>query len=331
MDGGPRLLSFQELDARAAAYDGHVARTPGIDLFCSSTDWILPARESFAPSAEPFIVETDAGFVSLMTVPTAEGARALAPLEPIWGLASPFVGPDPAPLAAALFETLGQRGGVHALFLSGLAVGGDAAAAVARFAGPRWRAIPGPEAGRQVADLVGGVDGFYSRRSPHFRANLRRERRMAAREGVTYEYHTRFPTPAEVSATYQRIQDIERTSWKGIDGHGIDQGPAFEFYRQMLLRLAARGALRVVFARLGDDDVAYVFGGLFRHTYRGLQCSFDDRWRRLSPGALVHMEMIERLCDEGVAVYDLGSDMEYKKRWGEDGLLTSATIVIRRR
>jgi CelD/BcsL family acetyltransferase involved in cellulose biosynthesis len=99
----------------------------------------------------------------------------------------------------------------------------------------------------------------------------------------------------------------------------------------MLPRLAGRGALRVLFARRGEDDLAFVFGGIFGGVYRGLQVSFDDRFAEESPGVLVHIELLERLCAEGVTGYDLGTDMEYKRRWGEVGLTTRTWLVSRRR
>jgi CelD/BcsL family acetyltransferase involved in cellulose biosynthesis len=104
------------------------------------------------------------------------------------------------------------------------------------------------------------------------------------------------------------------------------------FYRLMLPRLAARGALRAVLVTRGGRDVAFCFGGLFpaggRTGYRGLQSSYDDDLARLSPGALAHLEMIALLCEEGVATYDLGSDMDYKRRWGERGLTTIAVAAV---
>lgn len=326
------MLTFAQLDARVADFDGFLERTHETDLFCSSSDWVLPARYAFAPRARPFVLELPEGFVALMSVPTVEGGRALLPLEASWGLASPFIGPDPEPLVDALFTLMGQEEPpADAMFLSGVQVGGRAFRAIEKAASlsRRWVLYEGPTAGRHVADIRGGLEAFFTRRSPKFRANVRRERRAATAAGVYYEYCDRFDSPAEVLATYERIQRVERQCWKGQAGHGIDLDPGYSFYRLMLLRLAARQRLRVVFACRGDDDLAYVFGGLFLNTYRGLQCSFVDAHRALAPGVLVHTEMIERLSAEGIAQYDLGSEMEYKRRWGEEGLRTVTCVVVR--
>jgi hypothetical protein len=74
-----------------------------------------------------------------------------------------------------------------------------------------------------------------------------------------------------------------------------------DFYARMLPRLAARGALRCVFARRDGEDVGYLCGGLAGDLFRGLQFSFDDRLRALGLGNALQLEAIEALTQEGVA------------------------------
>ena len=107
------------------------------------------------------------------------------------------------------------------------------------------------------------------------------------------------------------------------------------FYAEMLPRLAARGRLRVLFAKLGGRDVGYLHGGTLGDSssdapghFRGLQMSFDDDHAKLSIGNLLQREVIGALCEEGFATYDMGSQPSYKARWTEAGLRT-ATLVCR--
>ena len=60
-----------------------------------------------------------------------------------------------------------------------------------------------------------------------------------------------------------------------------------------------------------------------------MQVSFDDRHADLSPGVLAHLAMIGWLTEEQVVLYDLGTDMPYKLRWGEPGLTTRLYLVGR--
>jgi CelD/BcsL family acetyltransferase involved in cellulose biosynthesis len=311
-------LSFAQLDARADELDRFVAATPEIDHFCSSSPWLLSAQAAFAPRAQPVIWADDGGVVATMAIELEGGLRAAVPLEASWGLASGVLGPEPAPLVDAYLRALRAlpaRERPRIAVFSGTAPGGAAARALARVGA---RTI-GPPTDRIVADLGGGVAGFLSRRSSKFRATALRARRAAAARGVSY-------VRSRV-ADLDRILGVELRSWKAAEGSGIDSGPMLEFYRAMLPRLVGRGALRVVFVQLDGADIAFCFGGRAGALYRGLQVSFDEAHARLSPGVLAHLEMIAFLADEGVTRYDLGTDMEYKRRWGEVGLRTEAMVV----
>jgi hypothetical protein len=324
-----RWLTFEELDHRAAAFDAAASSSPEVDYPCSTSDWVLPAAAAFLPKAEPRILETDAGWVALAALPLAERHHAVVPLEPVWQLASPFVGSEPEQLVDALFEERSRVLGDGAtLVLSGLAVGGRAFRAVERrFSSAHRVGTPQEPIGRCVASLEGGLDGFLRRRSAKFRATVGRAHRLALRDGVRFEYLRDFPSGA-VEGVIDRIVRIEKTSWKGLSGTGMDAEPGQGFYRRIADRLARRGALRVLFGSRGEEDVCFVFGGLFGSIYRGHQASFDHRFAHSSLGAASHLEMIARLCGEGVGAYDLGSDMLYKRRWGEGGLTTTALFVF---
>ena len=119
------------------------------------------------------------------------------------------------------------------------------------------------------------------------------------------------------AAAHARTLAVEERSWKSAGGNGVDRGPMCAFYRRMLPRLAARKALRVVFARRRGEDVGYLVGGLAGELFRGLQFSFDERLRALGLGNVLQLEAIDALTQEGVALYDLGGQSEYKARWGE--------------
>lgn len=315
----------------SGAFDQLVARTPEIDGFCTSSDWILPAREAFSPTAAPFIIQCEAGIVALMRRPFAGVGEWACPLEVSWGLASPLVGADPEPLVDVMLGAVASTRGLRAVALCGLAVAGRAERALLRRAGGRFGVHEGPAMARVVADLRGGVDGFYGRRSPKFRASTRRAVRQARADGVRYERHGESADGAQVAKIYERILAVEAQSRKAVLGGGLTVPEMRRFYELMLPRLAARRALRVVFVTRDGVDLAFVFGGLFDGgagvEYRGLQVSFDDRFAASSPGVLAHMEMIRWLAEDGVASYDLGSDMEYKRRWGELGLETKTWVV----
>jgi CelD/BcsL family acetyltransferase involved in cellulose biosynthesis len=38
---------------------------------------------------------------------------------------------------------------------------------------------------------------------------------------------------------------------------------------------------------------------------------------------------IVELCSDGVARYDLGTEMDYKRRWAEDAMTTEMLVLVR--
>lgn len=323
-------LTLDELDHRADPFDEEVARMPDIDHFCSSSAWILPAQAALMPPRAPWLFRGEHGYVAMMRGQHAEGWCYVEPLESMWGLACPLIGRDSAALATSFADLCRQRGGEwDVALLSGVRPGSALCLGLLEQLAPRYELRLGPRAVRHVALLDGGVDGFLARRSRNFRRALRRAVRDAEIAGIEFE-PVHATGAAAALAAYARIVAVESRSWKGRDGVGIDTGTMHAFYRAMLPRLAARDRLRVIFARRGDRDIGYILGAVFLGTYRGLQFSFDDEHRALALGNLCQYRQIRALCDEGVSRYDLGTDMEYKRRWSDTTHDTISLIAIRR-
>ena len=172
------------------------------------------------------------------------GYVAAMPLEFGWGLAAPFAGPDPDALVDQLNWMWSQRADeIDALLISGIPIDGLWMGALTRTFIENHRMSIGPESVRRIASLDGGMDGFLSRRSGRFRANVRRANRRRLEENICLEYHSN-PEPLSI---FERIVEIEADSWKGREGAGFNIEPFKDFYRRMLPRLARRSQLRVLF------------------------------------------------------------------------------------
>lgn len=323
-------LTLAELHRRADAFDEAVAATPGIDHFCSSSAWILPAQAALMPPREPWLFDGEHGYVVMMRGRHPDGWHYIEPFESMWGLACPIIGGASERLAPAFVDLCRRRQRAwDVALLSGVASGSDLCAALVAHLAPHYELRLGPRAIRHVTDLSGGMDGFLGRRSRNFRKALRRALRAATEAGIGFEpAHARDARAA--MTVYERIVRVEARSWKGRVGVGITAGPMHDFYRVMVPQLAARGRLRVMFARRDGDDIGYILGAVWLDTYRGLQFSFDAGYRDLALGNLCQYHQIAALCDEGVARYDLGTDMDYKRRWADGTQDTISLIVLRR-
>jgi hypothetical protein len=318
-------IGIDELAADSAAYDGLVARAHYLDAFCSSSDWVLPAHTALMPPREPWLFRGEGGFVAMATGTHARGFRYAEPLEAAWGLACPVVGVG----ARAFAKLCAVESESDVLLIGGVLDGSPFAAEIARELGRRFALQRGTTTTRHVASLAGGVDGFLSRRSRSLRRGVRRAVGRVADAGIRFETAPSAAVAA-VPALYARVLDVEARTWKGIAGVGIAEGGMRPFYASMAERLAARGALRLTFARRDDRDVGYILGGVFGDGYRGLQFGYDAELRHLGLGHACQFHQIEALCREGVQTYDLGTTGgDYKRRWAETEIASSFVLAVR--
>jgi hypothetical protein len=317
-----------DLAAVADDFDREVAITPEIDRFCSSSAWILAAAAALMPPRAPASYRGVDGYFAAMRGVHPAGFPYIEPVELAWGLASPLIGRDPEPLAEAVVATLAARRDWQLTIVTGLTASGPQRRALDRALPPRWERRAGTPTIRHVASLDGGVDGFLARRSRELRKSLRKSLRTAARAGITFETVREVPATA-AAELYARIQQVEAASWKAREGVGISSGPMRAFYEHMLPRLCARGQHRLLFARAADRDIGYILGAVFEGEYRGLQFSYDDERAALGIGGLLQYHQILQLCGEGVTRYDLGTEMDYKRRWAEEVMETEMLVLVR--
>ncbi len=323
-------LTLAELESCRDSFDAMVEADPQLDRYCSRTEWILPFHRAFHSERELYLYRSNQAFVALAANPHAGIGHHLEALECMWGFGCPLVGPGASELLPEILAGWRNRPFGPPAVLTGIPL-----------AGPLTRGLVGGVrrshelriidlVTRYVASLEGGMDGFLRRRSSAFRRNLRSAQRKLGGFGLRFQRVARVSS-RELPDLYRRILRIERLSWKASTGNGADQGCMKAFYQDMLPRLARRDGLRVVFARQDGCDVGYVSGAVIGDHYRGLQFSFDARLSKLSLGNVLQYQMLEWLCEDGFATYDLGSQSQYKRRWAEEGLSTATVLLLPRR
>jgi len=317
-----------DIAAVADDFDREVTATPAIDRFCSSSAWILAAASALMPPRAPFAFHSASGYFAAMRGVHPAGFPYIEPIGLAWGLAAPLIGRDPAALAADVVAMLAARRDWQLAIFTGITADGPQRRALDRLLPPHWERRRGTPTVRHVASLDGGVDGFLSRRSRELRKSIRKSIRAASSAGLTFE-SVRAGAAGDAEALYTRIQDVEATSWKARDGVGISAGPMRMFYELMLPRLCLKGQQRTVFARAQGRDVGYIFGAVFEGEYRGLQFSYDDEHAQLGIGGLLQYHQVVELCGEGITRYDLGTEMDYKRRWAEGVMETEMLVLVR--
>lgn len=318
-------LTVPEFATATSSFDRAVDATRGIDRVCSSSDWVLPSYLSWGRDAEPYVLRSDEGWATLCERRDVDGVRYLCPPEAAWGFGSPVATEDPIAFAPQLLSALDAIPGWRVVLLTGLVPESPLEEELRRTIGERHRLRNGPTMTRCRARLDDGAKALLERKPAKWQRDLRRAHRRALERG--FEVVT---AEGDLAATFERLMDVERRSWKGRSGSGLIEPELRRFYWKLCQRVGPLGRLRLQFARADGRDVGYILGHVRHRIYRGLQISYDDSYGSLSVGTLLQAFQIEQLAAEGIHVYDLGMEMAYKRRWADETLSTRTTVVIRR-
>lgn len=322
----PEHFTKEELDYSHSVLNQIAGNTDQADPFCCRTEWQFSFHEVFSPHRSLYFRSTHNSIIAFAGYEYPDIGYILEPIESNWLFGCPLLGPD----AAALLKTLLQEKPLYYakpfILLSGLIPGSSVLMKVLTIFKKYYEIIRLEPSVSRCASLSGNVDGYLSRRSANFRRNIRRAALQLADRDVIFERC--LPISIEqADETYARMLTVEKTSWKGIGQCGITIQPSRDFYRLMLRRLSLSGMGRVVFAKNGDQDIGFMFGGIATGHYRGLQFSYGEDWSSYSIGNLLQMENVRWLCEEGITRYDLGQTMDYKVRWAELELQTENLLL----
>lgn len=291
------------------------------DPFCCGPVWNLAYHQTLNRGRRIYYAASRNAALMFGKVASMAGVPMFLPMEDSWFYGQPLLGPDaPALLATVLPDLLSDSPVAPQFLISGIIERTRLARELCGIVPAGWALYRYARYSQCSASLEGGLDGWLARRSANCRQALRKSARKAAQAGICYERVR--PAPEEVDALYERILAVEAKSWKGIGHCGMAESPSREFYQEMLRLLAPSGDGLVIFAKIGDEDVGFIFGGIMGPYYRGQQFSYAQEWARLSPGNLLQVEKIRWLCELGIKRYDMGPAMgprmEYKRHWTEN-------------
>ncbi len=352
-----RRISQGEWRADREAFDRAVAETPDISRFCSSQTWSAAARAhllSLGEGNEDEDEEKDDGEAEIrLRLPASaiigdtaiwrsdDAAHWLVfgrspwgywqPFESAWMFSCPLVGPDPLESVRGLREIVSaDRDLTPGFAIGGLPRGQLLHRVLRRFdeAGGfrQYREFPATDC--LAIDLAdGGVEAWLARRSKKFRRSLRAAERRCREAGLEIEAFE--PGGIADPTLFDRLLALQPRTAKWASGTDIFQVPNYrDFYREVFDGLNREGRLRMLVATRDGEDVAHIFGGVFAGEYRGLQMSYAEEFASLGVGNWLQLENLRRRADEGVALYDLGMESEYKLRWADRPLPRLVAYVV---
>ncbi len=299
--------------------------TPDIDTYCSGPDWVFPTHLGFAADQRAIVLGDMERWAALLSsYPDEAGDIVLSGLEPRWGFSCPILTGDPAKHVPELVVELDGIPDWVRLVVTGLTAESELFEALGRNLSRLGTVYMADGMECCVADLSGGVNQWLGRRSSRFRRQWKRWVAAASDPSLTIE------DVRNGVGLMDRLLVIERRGWKGQDDDGITAESMERIYRDMIDRLSQRGRLLASIAVLDGEDAGFILGGTRAGVYRGLQLSYAEGAAYLSLGHVLQCHQIRSLEASDVHTYNLGMDMEYKRRWADTVRPTAVLIVHRR-
>lgn len=126
--------------------------------------------------------------------------------------------------------------------------------------------------------------------------------------------------PRDLEAELEDGFRVEASGWKGRAGTAIVSAPETStFYWELGRELAGRDALRLSRIALDGRTVAFDFCILHRNRLYLLKTGFDEELRRLAPGLVMRLSVIERCFESGLDAHELlGDASEWKDKFATE-------------
>lgn len=278
----------------------------------TAPEWILPWCEMFAPDTGIEAVTAWRATELVALVPLVRrGNRLEAPVN----VHTPYFD-IPASDSSARVSVLGELLATEAssIVLDALPADGPTAEWLCHHAAGR-RVVARSRHVSPCVDTGQGVDAFRTATRRRWGAPLDRFRRKMFREHEA-SFHL-IQAPNDLDRVLDRGFGVEASGWKGAAGTAITSDRQTErFYRSVAHEFAARGQLALSWLSFGDEMVCFDLDLLVGDTLYLLKTGFDERYRRLAPGLVLRLALIERCIEMGLAAHDLlGDDTEWKRKF----------------
>lgn len=172
-----------------------------------------------------------------------------------------------------------------------------------------------PSYSSPAVETDGDFDAWRAASKRRWGAPLERFRRKMGRD-----FEAEFAIAQPPEDLERELADgfrVEASGWKGRAGTAIISSPDTEtFYREVAECFARRGELRL--SRIALDGRTAAFDLCLQHGGRLylLKTGFDEDFRRLAPGLVMRLSIIEHCFEQGLDSHELlGAESEWKAKF----------------
>jgi CelD/BcsL family acetyltransferase involved in cellulose biosynthesis len=126
-----------------------------------------------------------------------------------------------------------------------------------------------------------------------------------------------FTEGADVDRALTDLEAIAAKSWQGREGSGLFSQPDTDrFYRDLIRHSMENGYGAVPILYFDDKPAAFEFHVMHGKTEYCLKAEYSREFDKVSPGAVLDLELVKRAFESDTEVYDLlGYADQYKLRW----------------
>lgn len=182
---------------------------------------------------------------------------------------------------------------------------------------------------RYYADLHGSFDRYVDGLSANARSTLRRKaRKVAEVSGGDLDIRS-FRTPDEIMAFHDVARRISiRTYQERLMGGGL---PDDDVFIDAMLKLAAADRVRAWLLYIAGEPAAYLYCPVVGDTVRYDHVGHDPAFSDFSPGAVLHLEAMRDLFEEGrFARFDFTEGEGQHKRQLSTGSIECIDMLLLR-
>jgi len=164
-----------------------------------------------------------------------------------------------------------------------------------------------------VVDLRAGYDAYFARLSAHYRRNLNGRGRKIQAAGYDVGGVYRTDAPDRIETAINRLIAINEASYK-LEGRPLAHAHR-GFLGDLVRRLAGRGTLALPILSIGGRDAAFILGVLERGCFYDVTLAYDESFAKLSPGAFLMQQTLQRLAAAGIRTVVSHGAHAYKRDW----------------
>jgi CelD/BcsL family acetyltransferase involved in cellulose biosynthesis len=220
---------------------------------------------------------------------------------------------DDAAVVAALLASLIRTIEFDVLCLDGFDPGSAYLDVLTHAARGHRLAVHTDEHAFALVDLRRGYAAYFAGLSGHYRRNLNGKARKIQASGFQVDWVYRTDACDRINQAIARLIAINEASYK-LDGRRLaDEHRGF--LSDLVRCLASRATLALPILSITGRDAAFILGVVERGCFYDVTLAYDESWAKLSPGAFLMQQTLQRLADAGIHTVVSHGAHEYKKHW----------------